>query len=77
MSTDMNDVVIHVKEALDEPSRRQLEEHMRSIEGVISLGFNETRTHLMIVAYDPSMMRAKELIDHVRMRGYEAHHCGA
>lgn len=50
---DINDVVIHVNESMDEAARHALEEQMRSIDGVIAPRFNQDTTHLMIVAYNP------------------------
>jgi len=74
---DINDVVIHVNEALDPHKRQDLEDQMREIDGVIAPRFNESRPHLMIVAYDPERISTGELLNQVRRQGYHAQHCGA
>jgi hypothetical protein len=74
---DINDVVIHVNETLDTQARRDLEDKMREIDGVIAPKFNDRRPHLMIVAYDPEHTRTMTLLDTVRGQGYHAQHCGA
>ncbi len=74
---NINDVVIHVNETLDAQERRDLEDQMREIDGVIAPRFNDRNTHLMIVAYDPEHTSTITLLDTVRGQGYHAQHCGA
>jgi hypothetical protein len=74
---NINDVVIHVNEALDAQERHDLEAQMREIDGVIAPRFNDQKTHLMIVAYDPDHTSTIALLDAVRGQGYHAQHCGA
>lgn len=73
----INDVVLHVNETLDERARHELEDQMRTIDGVIAPRFNDRRTHLMIVAYDPDRTSTGSLVKEVQRRGYHAQHCGA
>lgn len=73
---DISDVVIHVNESLDSQARHALEERMRAIDGVIAPRFNDHRTHLMIVAYNPDHTHVSDLIDEVRRQGYTAQSCG-
>jgi len=74
---DINDVVIHVNETLDTQARRDLEDQMRAIDGVIAPRISDRRPHLMIVAYNPDYIRTGDLINAVRSQGYHAQHCGA
>jgi hypothetical protein len=73
----INDVVLHVDEALDPKARHDLEDEMRAIDGVIAPRFNDAKPHLMIIAYDPDRLRTIDLLNEVRSRGYHAEHCGA
>ncbi len=73
----INDVVLHVNENLNLQSRRDLEDHMRAMDGVIAPRFNDRKPHLMIVAYDPDRLHARDLLDEVHRQGYHAQHCGA
>jgi hypothetical protein len=70
------DVVIHVNESLGPRARLDLEERMRTLDGVIAPRFNERTPHLMIVAYDPDRAHVSDLIDEVRRQGYTAQNCG-
>jgi len=74
---NINDVVIHVNETLDSQERHALEDQMREVDGVIAPRFNDRKTHLMIVAYDPDHTSTMTLLDRVRGQGYHAQHCGA
>jgi len=74
---NINDVVIHVNETLDSQERHALEDQMREVDGVIAPRFNDRKTHLMIVAYDPDHTSTMALLDTVRSQGYHAQHCGA
>jgi hypothetical protein len=74
---NINDVVIHVNETLDSQERHALEDQMREVDGVIAPRFNDRKTHLMIVAYDPDHTSTMTLLDTVRSQGYHAQHCGA
>jgi hypothetical protein len=73
----INDVVIHVNETLDSEARRDIEDQMRAIDGVIAPRFNDRRPHLMIVAYNPDHTRTGDLLNEVRRQGHHAQHCGA
>jgi len=73
----INDVVLHVNETLDPNARHELEDQMRSIDGVICPRFNERTPHLMMVAYDPDRLRTGDVLNEVRRKGYHAQHCGA
>jgi hypothetical protein len=65
----LNDVVIHVDEALDEAGRRGLEDRLRDTAGVIAPRFNERTPHLVVVAYDADRIHAHDLLDCVRRHG--------
>ena len=73
---DINDVVIHVDETLDAEARHDLEDRMRSVDGVIAPRFNDRATHLMIVAYNPEHTRVGDLLNAVHRQGYHAQSCG-
>ena len=66
------DVLIHVNEALDKNQRVQLEQTMRDLDGVIAPRFNPAHPHLMLVAFNPSHVQSKVLLQHVNSAGYHA-----
>ncbi len=73
---DINDVVIHVNETLDAQARHDLEESLRSINGVIVPRFNDCRTHFLVMAYNPDLTRSGVLLDAINRQSYTAQSCG-
>lgn len=69
---DVSDILIHVNESLNEQQRSALEEAVRQIEGVVAPRFNPGREHLLLVAYNPDVASAAELLTKVQSYGYHA-----
>lgn len=72
MSTEFNEVVIHLDETVDEAMLETLEQDIRHDHGVISVGHHPRQNHLMVVVYDTSMARGANLLHHFRERGLHA-----
>jgi len=65
-------VVVHINELLDERHRKSVESVVERAEGVTRAHFNETRHHLMIVAYDPKRIRSSTILSRVMRQGLHA-----
>jgi hypothetical protein len=72
MSTQLNEVLLHVDETLDDDSLGQLEEGMRHEAGVISVGHNPEKPHMIMVVYDSEATRASNLLHGFQERGLHA-----
>lgn len=72
MSTEFNEVVIHVNEAIDEAELDSLEQGIRRDPGVISVGHRHNQNHLMMVIYDSAVARGASFLHHFRERGLHA-----
>lgn len=72
MSANMNEVVLHLQEALDDDSLRRLEEGMRQDAGVVSVGHNPGNAHMIMVVYDSETTRAANLLHAFQERGLHA-----
>jgi len=72
MSAQLNEVVLHVDETLDDAALGQLEEGMRHEAGVISVGHNPGRPHMIMVVYDSESTRAANLLHGFQERGLHA-----
>ncbi len=59
---NLADVTFHVDENLDADARARLEDDLRSQEGVVSIHSSEKTPHLIVVTYDPSHAKSKELL---------------
>ncbi len=72
MSTTLNEVVVHLDESLEPDALDELEQGIRSDHGVISVGRNPGRNHLMVVVYDSAVARASSLLHSFHERGLHA-----
>ena len=69
---NISDVMIHIKESLDDEARSSLESAMQKIEGVVSPRFNAGKDHLLMVAYDTEKTSTAVLLEKTRSAGYTA-----
>ena len=69
---DIVDVVVHVAQPLEAAQQRRLEEYLRQIEGVIAPRFNQPRSHLLLVAYNPAVADSRQLLRSVSGEGFDA-----
>ena len=67
---NISDVMIHINEPLSIEARLSLENAMRKIEGVVSPGFNASKAHLLLIAYNTEKTNTRALLDTVRAAGY-------
>ena len=72
----LTDVTIHIDKDTDATVRSQIENGLRTIDGVISVHLPEDKPHLVLVEYDPEATRSshllalvKELAGHAEMIG--------
>lgn len=69
---DIVDVMVHVAQPLEAAEQRRLEEHLRQVEGVIAPRFNQLRSHLLLVAYNPALVDSSQLLRSVSGEGFDA-----
>ena len=72
MSAQLNEVLLHVDETLDDDALGLLEEGMRQEAGVISVGHNPGKSHMIMVVYDSESTRASNLLHSFQERGLHA-----
>ena len=59
---NLADVTIHIDENLDADARAKLEEGLRSQDGITSVHSSEKTPHLVVVTYDLSHIKSKEIL---------------
>jgi 3-hydroxy-3-methylglutaryl CoA synthase len=69
---NISDVMIHIKEPLNEEARTALETALQKVEGVVSPRFNPGKEHLLMVAYDTERTSTAALLEKTRTAGYTA-----
>jgi hypothetical protein len=72
MDTTLNDVIVHLNESVDEATLDELEQGIRKDQGVISVGHQANRNHLIMVVYDSEVARASNIMHNFRERGLHA-----
>ena len=72
MSANLNEVMVHVEETLDDAALRRLEDGVRQDAGVVSVGHNPGNAHMILVVYDSEATRAASLLHTFQERGLHA-----
>jgi hypothetical protein len=72
MNDPIANVMVHVNESLDEEALHALEDDIRRDQGVVSVGHNPHRPHLLMVAYDSEAAPTSNLLHPFRQRGLHA-----
>lgn len=72
MSSNLNEVMLHLQETLDDDALLQLEEGVRQDTGVVSVGHNPDNSHMIMVVYDSETTRAASLLHTFQERGLHA-----
>ena len=72
MSSQFNEVMIHLDESLDDEAMLALEDGIRHDKGVVSVGHRNHQNHLMVVVYDTEVMHGANLLHHFQERGLHA-----
>jgi hypothetical protein len=72
MNSNLNEVMVHIHEALDEDALHSLEEAVRKEAGVVSVGHNPEKSHMIMVVYDSESTRASSLLHSFQERGLHA-----
>lgn len=69
---EMVDVTIHLNEDLSASQRDSVSEAVRAQDGVMGIGFHDTKPHLMIVEFDPGKLTSADLLKTVQAKGVHA-----
>ena len=72
MNTTLNEVVVHLNESVDEATLDALEQGIRKDQGVVSVGHQANRNHLIMVVYDSEVARASSILHNFQERGLHA-----
>ena len=72
----VTDMVMHIDNKLGELSRRNIEQSLTGLRGVIDAHFNERRPHLMLVSYDMDRTSSFEILAQVTGQKLGAERCG-
>ena len=72
MDIDMTDITLHIDETLEPEALAQLESRLRAEDGVLSVGRQPRRPHLMVVEYNPRRASGQRILSAVTREGLHA-----
>ncbi len=72
MSANLNEVMLHIDETLDDTALLRLEDEVRREPGVVSVGHRAANAHMIMVVYDSEATRASGLLHNFQERGLHA-----
>jgi len=72
MNIDVADVGLHITETPTPQELDGIEGGLRKLEGVVSVHCQENNPHLMLVGFNPALLRSTELVEAVANRGFHA-----
>jgi hypothetical protein len=72
MHDQIANVMVHVNERLDERALDALEDDIREAWGVVAVGHNPDRPHLLLVAYDSAIARSSTFMHQFPEHGLHA-----
>ena len=72
----MGEVIFHVSNTLGAERRGELKNVLEKTRGVKKVSFTDGRPHLVIVNYDPSSLRAFDMLGRFRNEGVSAQIAG-
>lgn len=68
----ISDIIIHINENMSNEERLSLEKTLRTVDGVVSPGFNANKDHLLMVTYNTEKTNTAALLEKTRAAGYTA-----
>jgi hypothetical protein len=72
MDIPLSDVLIHIDENLSSARRADIEELLRSVDGVVSVHNPKDKPHLTLVEYRPDKVDSQGLLQTARTEGVHA-----
>ena len=72
MSDKMVDVLLHVDEDSSHSDREAFRDQLMSIDGVHTADFRDDKPHLVVVEYDPELVKSNTFITAASAKGWHA-----
>ncbi len=72
MDIQLADVVVHIDETLPKDQRTQIEEKLRTMDGIVSVHNPDERPHLSMVEFNPDVSSSAEILKMVKSQGVHA-----
>ena len=65
-------VTLHIDENTTHDDRESFRDALLGLDGVMAAAYHDERPHLMVVVYDPALVKSIEFVNVARNRGLHA-----
>jgi len=72
MSNKMVDVLLHVDEESSHDDREAFRDRLMEIDGVMAADFRDDHAHLVMVEYDPALVKSASFLSAAKDHGWHA-----
>lgn len=72
MDIQLADVIVHIDQTLERERRSEIEEHLRALDGVVSVHNPDEKPHLAIIEYNPDRTSSAAILNTVTVQGVHA-----
>ena len=62
-------VTLHIDEETTHEERENFRDALLNLEGVMAAAYHDERPHLMVVVYDPALVKSSEFVNIAKSRG--------
>ena len=72
MSEKMTDVTMHIDEETSHEQREALRDHLLQRDGVLAAAYRDEKPHLMVIGYDPEIIKSTDFLEIAKSSGLHA-----
>ena len=72
MSEKMTDVTMHIDEDTSHEQREALRDHLLQRDGVLAAAYHDEKPHLVVIEYDPDLVKSADFIEIAKSSGLNA-----
>ena len=72
MDIQLADVIVHIDENLPKDQRVQIEEKLRTMDGIVSVHNPDDRPHLSVIEFNPDVSSSGAILEMVKSQGVHA-----
>jgi hypothetical protein len=65
-------VTMHIDENTSHEERESVRDELLKLDGVMAAAYHDERPHLMVVIYDPDLVKSTEFVNVAKSRGLHA-----
>jgi hypothetical protein len=72
MNTKLADVTLHIDEDTSHDEREKFRDVLLSMDGVMAADFHDEKPHLMLIAYNPDIIKSIEFVEAAKQQNLHA-----